>query len=57
MSLLQPTKLLHNIVQPYAASKCSQVYPGVLALFKEITAERTMKQKEKVPKAPRSCLL
>eukprot|EP00439_Symbiodinium_sp_Y106_P070439 s571_g12.t1 len=28
----------------------SQVYPGVLALFKEITAERTMKQKEKVPK-------
>ncbi|CAE7906427.1 unnamed protein product [Symbiodinium microadriaticum] len=35
----------------------SHVYPGVLALFKEITAERTMKQKEKVPKAPRSCLL
>ncbi|CAE7315697.1 unnamed protein product, partial [Symbiodinium sp. CCMP2456] len=28
----------------------SQVYPGVLALFKEITAERAMKQKEKVPK-------
>ncbi|CAE7295668.1 unnamed protein product, partial [Symbiodinium sp. KB8] len=28
----------------------SHVYPGVLALFKEITAERTMKQKEKVPK-------
>lgn len=29
----------------------SQVYPGVLALFREITAQRSAKQREKPPKA------